>query len=104
MFIRKYRRGPIKAFMQYVRWISFPARKPTASKQHHVFFLVTLTFLVSSGKCLSFSGSKPMEVLLRTEVQVDLFFHCVAHMDIGQDASSLFSQVYLSRFSREKIQ
>ena len=104
MFIRKYRRGSIKAFMQYVRWISFPARKLTASKQHHVFFLVTLTFLVSSGKCLSFSGGEPMEIILRTEVQVDLFFHCLAHMDIGQDASSLYSQAYMSRISREKIQ
>lgn len=45
-----------------------------------------------------------MEIILRTEVQVDLFFHCLAHMDIGQDASSLYSQAYMSRISREKIQ
>ena len=70
----------------------------------NVLFLIMLVFLVSSGKCLSFSGSKPMEVILRTEVQVDLFFHCLAHMDIGQDASSLYSQAYKDWISREKIQ
>ena len=104
MFIRKYWRGLTKAFMQYVRWISFPARKPTVSKQYLVLFLVTLAFFLSSGKCLSFSGSEPTEIILRTEVQVDLFFHCLAHMDIGQDASSLYSQAYMGRISREKIQ
>ena len=77
---------------------------PTASKQYHVLFLVTRAFLVSSGNCLSISGSELMEIILRTEAHVDLFFHCLAHMDIGPDASSLYSQAYLSWISREKIQ
>jgi len=104
MFIRKSWGCRSYAFSQYMKMMSFLARKPTASKQYHVLFLVTLAFLVSSGKCLGFSGSEPMEIILRTEVHVDLFFHCLAHMDIGQDASSLYSQAYMGRISREKIQ
>ena len=83
--------------------LAFLERTPTALKQHHVLFFVTLAFLVNSGTHLSFSGSKPMKIILRTEAHVDLFFHCLAHMDIGQDVSSLYSQAYISKISREKI-
>lgn len=102
MFIKLYRRCPTKAFMQYVRWISFPARKPTASKQHHVLFLVMLVFLAGASPFHAFSGTNPMEIILRSEVHVDLFFHCLAHMDIGMDASSLYSQAYVNRIARDK--
>lgn len=102
MFIKLYRRCPTKAFMQYVRWISFPARKPTASNQHHVLFLVMLVFLAGASPFHAFSGTNPMEIILRSEVHVDLFFHCLAHMDIGMDASSLYSQAYVNRIARDK--
>jgi hypothetical protein len=42
------------------------------------------------------------EVIFRMEVHADLVFHLLAHMDIGEDASSLYSPDYINMINREK--
>jgi hypothetical protein len=42
------------------------------------------------------------EVIFRKEVHVDLVFHLLAHMDIGEDASSLYSPDYINMINQEK--
>jgi len=74
------------------------------SIHNRLFLSIMLIGLAGSGHSLGYSGNEPVEIILRTEVQVDLFFHCLAHLDIGQDASSLYSETYVHRISREKNQ
>jgi len=103
MLIRKHGVGSALAFWQYFKTISHPVRKFTLSRRRHVLLFVMLFSLVRSGHSLLSSGSERMDVILRTEVQADLFFHALAHMDIGPDASSLYSRAYIERISRDKI-
>jgi len=42
------------------------------------------------------------EFVLKTEIHADLVFHLLAHMDIGEDASSLYSPGYISMINEDK--
>ncbi|MGB7294982.1 MAG: hypothetical protein WBC70_05275 [Candidatus Aminicenantales bacterium] len=76
-----------------------------AEKKVKSYLLCVILIAASgSGHTPVFSGIESMEIILRTEVQVDLFFHCLAHMDIGEDASNLYSEAYIARIAREKRQ
>jgi len=60
--------------------------------------------LFSSLFVLGFAQDKPPNdnFIFKTEVHVDLLLHLLAHMDIGKDAASLYSEDYIKNIAQEK--
>jgi hypothetical protein len=62
--------------------------------------LILFSFAFSMG----FGQEKSSEenFIFKTEVHVDLLFHVLAHMDLGNDAANLYSEDYIKNISIEK--
>jgi len=62
--------------------------------------------MVGPGGRLSFSPESQNraqnELIIRTAAHVDLFFHVLAYLNIGEDASSYYSPDYIRRIRQEK--
>jgi hypothetical protein len=62
--------------------------------------LISFLFAFAMGFGQETSASD--KFVFKTEVHVDLLLHVLAHMDIGKDAASLYSEEYIKNISLEK--
>jgi hypothetical protein len=69
-------------------------------KNKTMISLILFSFAFSIGFCQEKSTSD--NFIFKTEVHVDLLFHALAHMDLGNDASNLYSEDYIKNISMEK--